>query len=292
VTLFSARSLGNSSQVKSGNVDPPTVEGFGNEWRAFDQSALEESEWQTLFERYFNIFPWDDLPERAEGFDLGCGSGRWAAGVAPRVGRLHCIDPALEALTVARRNLADLEQVEFHHAAVDAIPLADDSQDFGYCLGVLHHVPDTAAGLASCVAKLKVGAPFLLYLYYALDNRGAGFRAAWHISDLLRRGISRLPFVLRRPVCDLFAALVYWPLARGAALGEAMGLDVAHWPLSPYRRGSFYTMRTDTLDRLGTRLEQRFSRQQIAVMMEAAGLGDIRFSENVPYWVALGYRRG
>jgi len=49
-------------------------------------------------------------------------------------------------------------------------------------------------------------------------------------------------------------------------------------------------MRTDALDRFGTRLEQRFTRDEIAHMMEAAGLVDIRFSEKMPFWVAVGRR--
>jgi 2-polyprenyl-3-methyl-5-hydroxy-6-metoxy-1,4-benzoquinol methylase len=32
-------------------------------------------------------------------------------------------------------------------------------------LGVLHHIPDTAAAMRDCVRKLKLGAPFLFYLY-------------------------------------------------------------------------------------------------------------------------------
>ncbi len=40
-------------------------------------------------------FPWHTLPDEAVGFDLGCGSGRWARFVGRRVGRLFCVDPAL-----------------------------------------------------------------------------------------------------------------------------------------------------------------------------------------------------
>ena len=49
-------------------------------------------------------------------------------------------------------------------------------------------------------------------------------------------------------------------------------------------------MRTDTLDRFGTRLEQRFSRQQVLEMMERSGLERIVVSEAVPYWTAVGFR--
>src|SRR5687767_4550454 len=161
--------------LKSGtepkNLDHPTVHGFGEEWSAYDQSALVGEEYRKLFDGYFRILPFDELPADAEGFDLGCGSGRWAAGVAPRVGLLHCIDPSKAALDVARQQLRGHANIRFHLAAADIIPLADGSQDFGYSLGVLHHVPDTAGALIGCARKLKPGAPFLVYLYYALDDQ-------------------------------------------------------------------------------------------------------------------------
>ena len=88
------------------NVDSRTVDGFGDEWDAFDQTGFAGTEFEGWFDAYFGIFPFDRLPPAAEGFDLGCGSGRWALGVAPRVGTLHCIDPAEKALEVARRSVA------------------------------------------------------------------------------------------------------------------------------------------------------------------------------------------
>lgn len=270
------------------NIDPLTVAGFGAEWEAFDQSALGDEERRTLFDRYFAIFPFEDLASDAEGFDLGCGSGRWASLVAPRVGRLHCIDPSERALSVARQALGSRSNVDFHLAGADSIPLAPGSQSFGYSLGVLHHIPDTPAALRDCVSHLRPGAPFLVYLYYALDNRPAWFKWTWRASEVPRLLISRLPFVLRKAVTTAIAAMVYWPLAGGARIVERRGGNVADWPLSSYRHLSFYTMRTDALDRFGTRLEQRFSRHEIERMMLDAGLTDIRFSDREPFWVACG----
>lgn len=277
---------------RSSNIDPLTVSGFGDEWAAFDQSKLQGTEYQQLFDAYFGIFPFDSLPPRSEGFDLGCGSGRWAAGVAPRVGILHCIDPSEQALEVARRRLAELPNVHFHLAASHSIPLADGSQDFGYSLGVLHHIPDTRAALEDCTRKLKAGAPFLLYLYYRFDNRPGWFVAVWKMSEVLRRRISRMPFRFRKAITTVFATFFYWPLARFYAVLEKVGCDVSHFPLSGYRNLSFYTMRTDALDRFGTRLEQRFTRSEVAAMMRSAGLKDIRFREAEPFWVACGRRDG
>jgi ubiquinone/menaquinone biosynthesis C-methylase UbiE len=271
------------------NVDEKVVAGFGDEWSRFDQSELSAEEHAAMFDNYFNIFPWNNLPENAVGFDLGCGSGRWAKMVAPRVGKLHLIDPS-NALEVARRNLKDADNCEFHLATVEEIPVENDSQDFGYSLGVLHHIPDTEAGLQACVDKLKAGAPFLLYLYYRFDNRPAWFRALWKMSDVVRRGVSRMPHSLRFVTSQVLAAGVYFPLARTAKVLEKSGANVERFPLSQYRNNSFYTMRTDALDRFGTSLEKRFTKDEIKTMMENCDLEHITFSET-SFWTAVGYKK-
>src|SRR5262245_16062716 len=275
---------------KAPNLDRTTVEHFGAEWRRFDQRGFPRAELRWTFAEYFALFPWDRLPRDAAGFDAGCGSGRWAALVAPRVGWLHCIDASAEALSVAQKSLAGLGNVSFHAASLDAMPLADTSMDFGYSLGVLHHLPDPAAGLAACVRKLKRGAPMLVYIYYAFENRPAWFRLVWRGSDALRQLLSRAPFPLKSAVAELLAACVYWPLARGAQVYERLGGNVANWPLGAYRWRSYYAMRTDALDRFGTRLERRMTRAQIMGLMETAGLCDIRFREAVPFWCAIGHK--
>jgi len=271
------------------NIDPKTVASFGDEWSRFDQSGMSDEEAAKAFNEYFAVFPWDSLPAAAEGFDMGCGSGRWARWVVPRVGRLHCLDPS-KALEVARKHMASFDNVAFHKASVDSSGLLPASQDFGYSLGVLHHVPDTAAAIRSCAELLKPGAPFLLYLYYAFDNRPFWFRALWRLTDLARHLIYPLPRRLKQFVTDVIATLVYWPLARLSRLIARMGYGVGSVPLSFYRDHSFYTMRTDARDRFGTPLEKRFTRSQIEKMMLDAGLKEIRFSESAPYWCAVGVK--
>jgi len=271
------------------NCDPHTVASFGDEWQRFNQNGMATVESERVFGDYFSIFPWDQLPSNAEGFDMGCGSGRWARHVAPRVGRLHCIDPS-SALSVARQTLADLSNVHFHQASVAGSGLPPNSQDFGYSLGVLHHVPDTAAAINSCTELLKPGAPLLLYLYYAFDNRPRWFRWLWQLSNTARLLICHLPPRPKQLITDLIASTVYWPLARFAAIVEAAGLPVTSFPLSFYRRCNLYTMRTDARDRFGTPLEHRFTRDQIRQMCTAAGLVDLRFSARAPFWCVLGFK--
>jgi ubiquinone/menaquinone biosynthesis C-methylase UbiE len=276
------------------NIDEKVAKGFGDEWSTFRQGEndLTPAQRRAIFENYFAIFPWDALPaDGGTGLDAGCGSGRWSMGVAPRVRHLHALDASADALAVARQNLSPFRNVTFHHASVGNIPLPDRSLDFAFSLGVLHHVPDTQKAIDAIAAKLKPGAPFLIYLYYAFDNRPVWFRGVWAVSDVLRKAVSRMPHPARFAVSQAIAACVYWPLTRLALIAERLGKAPDSVPLSWYRDKSFYVMRTDAYDRFCTRLEQRFTRAQISDMLRAAGFRDIVFSEREPFWCAAGFKK-
>jgi SAM-dependent methyltransferase len=275
------------------NVDPKVAAGFGHEWSTFRQNDTEFTtlDREAIFHSYFHIFPWSELPPEPVGIDVGCGSGRWSVMVAPKVGHLHLLDASADALDVARQNLSSISNVTFHLASVADIPLRQNSLDFAFSLGVLHHVPDTVAAIHAVAAKLKVGAPFLIYLYYALDNRPWWYRAIWRFSNIFRLMISPLPATARLIVSQIIAVVVYWPLARFATIVERAGFSPAAIPLESYRGRSFYVMRTDAYDRFCTRLEKRFTRRQIQQMLEVAGFEKIRFSDCVPYWCAIGKKR-
>ncbi len=101
--------------------------------------------------------------------------------------------------------------------------------------------------------------------------------------------MSRLPHSGRYVASQILAASVYFPLARTAKILENIGVSVDNFPLSQYRNNSFYTMRTDALDRFGTRLEQRFTKVEMEEMMKRSGLEKITFSET-SFWTAVGYK--
>ncbi len=272
------------------NIDEKVVNDFGKEWEAFNHRNMEQSLLDSAFDSYFHIFPFDKLTN-GEGFDMGCGSGRWAKFVAPKVGFLNCIDPSEVALKQAKSNLHHFQNCAFECEGVDSNSLKNHSQDFGYSLGVLHHIPDTLLALEACATKLKSGAPFLLYLYYRFDNKPKGYYFLWKISDLLRRVISKLPFVMKFFISQLIALIIYLPIARFALLAEKIGIEVTNFPLTWYRNESFYILRTDALDRFGTRLEQRFTKTEITSMLDHAGFERIEFSDREPFWTVLSYKK-
>jgi ubiquinone/menaquinone biosynthesis C-methylase UbiE len=275
------------------NLDPRVARGFGREWSTFRQDSyhLTQQQRQAIFDDYFRIFPWHLLPPGGGvGLDVGCGTGRWSLLLAPRVQHLHLLDPSAEALNVAKQNLSSVQNVTYHRHSVANIPLPQKSLDFAFSLGVLHHVPDTQAAIVAIADKLKPNAPFLVYLYYALDNRPIWYRLLWRLTNLARLVVSRLPHPLRLVLSWTVAALIYWPLARVARLVSRRGRSASALPLSYYADKSFYVMRTDAYDRFSTRLEKRFRRSEIDRMLMRAGFKNVMFSSKQPFWCAVGIK--
>ena len=273
--------------------DKKVIEDFGEEWRRFSQvNEITADESDYIFNGYFKIFPKDFFKDETKiGFDMGCGSGRWAKYIAPKVSVLHCVDPSLAALEVAKKNLSENKSCNFICSKAEEFDLQDQSMDFGYSLGVLHHVSNTEQSLVNCVAKLKKGAPFLLYLYYKLDNRSWIYKLIWRFSNIFRLIICRMPFSLKKIVTDFIAVIIYYPMSKLALFVNKLGLNDSFLPLSFYKFSSFYTMRTDSLDRFGTSLEKRYTKNTMLELMIDSGLENITFSETEPFWVAVGYKK-
>ncbi len=272
------------------NLDKKTVKSFSDQWVRYDQSGMDNKEALKIFNSYFSIFPWKKISKSSNGFDMGCGTGRWAKFVAPKVGKLHCIDPS-EAIHVAKKKLKKFKNIKYYQKSLDQSSLKENSQDFGYILGVLHYVPNAQAAIKSCVKLLKPGAPILMYIYYSLDNRPLWFRLLWNFSNLLRLIISKLPKIFNFFICDFIALFVYYPLAKFSFILEKIGLNFHNFPLYFYRNLSFYVMRTDSRDRFGSPMEKRYSKKKITLMMKNAGLEKIKFKNSLPFWTVVGFKK-
>lgn len=270
--------------------DTDTVESFGGEWEKF--SVFDQDELEAVASQYFDILDFHELGNDSNVLDVGCGSARWERILAPKVGFIEAVEPS-RAVGVACRQTADLENVRVTQAGVEEVPFPDESFDLVMSLGVLHHIPATADALEKITKKAKLGGKVLIYLYYSFDNRGLLFKALHCASEVLRSVVSTLQDPLKLTACDIIAATVYLPLVSLSRLLRWLSPQSEVYrtvPLSFYVDRSFYIMRNDALDRFGTPLEQRFSRIEIEAMMRRAGLSDIKFSSQEPYWHVVGTR--
>jgi ubiquinone/menaquinone biosynthesis C-methylase UbiE len=269
-----------SSFIKSdeANLDKKTVQSFGDEWSKFDK--FEQEDIQSSGDEYFDIVGDNHINKSTMALDVGCGTGRWSRFIAERVGFLEAVDPSMALVSAVNYN-KDKENIRFTHASVSNIPFENDSFDFAMCLGVLHHIPDTAEGVKKIFEKIKPNGFFLLYLYYSLDSRGILYKTLFKASNSIRWVVSKLPQALKMVVCDLIALFVYLPLVTFSRIVKYLGGTEIYnkLPLAYYENKNFTIMRNDSLDRFGTPLEQRFSKIEINKMIEDAGFVDITFSD-------------
>lgn len=275
---------------KSENIDHKTVEAFGEEWLSFNQ--FSDKDLADIMTHYFDIVTPYMLNAQSNVIDLGCGSGRFIKALLPRAKHLVGLDPG-KAILAADQLIGPSDKVTLIQADIDSIPFPDNHFDFAYSLGVLHHIPNTRQALQRCVQKVKKNGYFLLYLYYNLDNRTWPYRLIFRISDLIRQVVSRLPAAPKKQACNLLAICLYMPFVGLCKLLKKIGAPTTfrqRIPLFFYEDKSWYIIRNDALDRFGTPLEQRFSRAEIETMMKDAGLGNIVFSEQTPYWHAVGQK--
>ncbi len=272
------------------NSDKITIESFGEEWSKF--SSFNSDEITNIGNEYFDIVDFKDFDSDAKVLDLGCGTGRWSIYLASKFNEVYSLDPS-DAIFSAAELTSEFKNIYLIKASSENIPFDDNTFDFAISLGVLHHIPDTEQALNTLVRKIKKGGKCLIYLYYSLDNRGFMYKLVFKFSNIFRFVISKLPARVKSIVCDIIAFTVYIPLI-GISKSTSMFISKnlgSKLPLSYYSDKSLNVIRNDSLDRFGTPLEQRFSKLKIKEMMEKSGLYNITFSENKPYWHAIGQKK-
>lgn len=266
--------------------DNPIIAGFDDEWSRFRDVGTKDQ--ADVYALYFDLLPVARLAKDQTVLDAGCGGGRWAFEVSKRGPRVIAVDLG-RSVEVARAN-TDPDRVDCVQADLESLPLGTDTVDWAYSLGVLHHTRTPERALANIVNAVRPGGLVLLYLYYALDQRGPLYHTLFVAADVTRRLLSRQPRFVVRVIATFIASVVYWPLARFAAFLERAGAGVlaAKLPLGFYRHLSFGTMLNDSLDRFGTRLERRYTRAEMTALMHAAGLVDVTLSSSPPFWHGVG----
>jgi len=283
--VFNNSSIADFVQIESdANLDKRTVESFGNEWLKF--SLFEPGEIERMGKEYFDLLGATSVDENSYALDLGCGTGRWSYYLSPHVKFIEAIDPS-DSVFSAIRLTGEKKNIRVTRASVDNIPFADNTFDFVFSLGVLHHIPDTEAALKKIIQKIRPGGHFLVYLYYNLDNRGKIYKTLFKLSNPIRRIISSMPRVLKQFLSEIIAFAVYLPFVFAARICRALFPRKNFYkriPLSYYHDKSFTVIRNDALDRFGTPLEKRFSKSVIEKMLQNAGFMNIIFSERAPFW--------
>jgi len=269
------------------NIDIEVVNSFGEEWLKFQYFSDEMI--ISCGEEYFDLISDDILNKNSYVLDIGCGSGRWTKYLTGRAGFIEAIDPS-NSIFAADNLLENISNVRLAKAAIESIPFNNETFDFVMSVGVLHHTPNPPKAMIDCVKKVKKGGYFYCYLYHNLESKNWLSKVLFRSGEQIRKIVCRLPMRTKAYVCDVIAVVVYLPIIFCVRLLIAGGFKktALEMPLGAYHNKSFFIIRNDSLDKFGTRLEHRYSKQEIEEMMLNSGLVDIKISDGIPYYHAIG----
>lgn len=89
--------------------------------------------------------------------DIGAGTGFVAAGLAPLVKRVYVVDGSAAMLEVAKKNLSQFANIEYHEAEGSSLPFPDESLDAVFANMYLHHATDPLTAVREMVRVLRPG---------------------------------------------------------------------------------------------------------------------------------------
>jgi SAM-dependent methyltransferase len=146
-----------------------TRDSFGYQWTTFKEMVIDFRE---NFLNYIHPVEPSFFPGKL-GLDLGCGFGRHIYNAAHFGAEMVGLDIS-DAIESTRENTRDLPNVHLVQADIYHIPFRPGTFDFGYSIGVLHHLPDPEAGFTALVRVVKPRGSVFVWVYSkkrALMNR-------------------------------------------------------------------------------------------------------------------------
>ena len=247
-------------------------ERFGYEWDAYaDILPIYEEQ----FRRWTPFLSQADWRGKTI-LDVGCGMGRnsfWPMTYGAAGGVAADLDD--RSLAAARRNLERFQTLDVMKLSAYDLPF-QDRFDIAFSIGVIHHLEFPERALARMVHAVKPGGQVAIWVYGLENNR-------WLISGLnpLRKAMfSKMPIGLVHHL-SLYPTALLWVLLR-------LGVQpIAYFKL--IAKFGFGHLRSIVFDQMLPRIAFYWSRQEVAALMTAAGLEDVRLDwVNEMSWAAIG----
>jgi ubiquinone/menaquinone biosynthesis C-methylase UbiE/uncharacterized protein YbaR (Trm112 family) len=180
------------------------ADAFSMEWNSFKKAHLKKFTGLDYLDesfREFIDFPIDRLKGKLV-LDAGAGLGRFSEVVTDHGGTCVAVDLSY-AIDAARENLHERENIFFIQADIFRLPFKDETFDFVYSWGVLHHTPDPPKAFQQLPRLVKQGGKLMIFVYAKYN------KAYLKTTFAYRKITTRLPQKLLLKLCYIAIPLYY-----------------------------------------------------------------------------------
>ncbi len=169
------------------SIEEKTSDVYTSLWKSFDKKTLYEESKELILKRMSKEVIEKTITGKTV-LDMGCGSGRYSLGLsslgAKKVTGVDISEKAYsQSVLIAKEENLD---VDFMEANFLELPFEDESFDFVFSNGTLHHSSSIEKSLGQLNRVLKKGGNSFIYLYAT----GGIF---WDTRDVMRRVFSNIP---------------------------------------------------------------------------------------------------
>lgn len=265
-----------------------TGRSFGYLWSRFSDRREIPSSYH--YQRMREALPLPPL--RGVVLDAGCGEGIDLLNAArSSEARVIGVELSEGGARSCRRRTTGQPNAQVVQADLNRLPFSEETFDFIYSYGVLHHLDRPARGMSELVRVLKPGAQVAVYLYEDFSDRRGLWKILLAAANGLRGITTRLPHPLLFLLCAAASPVVWLLFTVPYLLLKRLPGRKRIAETFPFRHGKGpFSLTGDLFDRFGAPVERRFSRHQTEQLLREAGLEKISVGKNRG-WVALGAKQ-
>ena len=237
------------------------VDNFSFEWHTHRSTQLDsQTGTKESTENFKRItgFDLNDLVGKLV-LDSGCGSGRYSEVAANAGAEVVAIDLSF-AVDAAWTNLGKRKNVHILQADIFKLPFRNETFDYIFSLGVLHHTPDCKGAFMHLPPLLKKEGKISIFVY----SKKAHFLA----TDVLRVATTRMDKKHLYSLCRTVVEPVY-TLTKIPLIGFPFRAFISTHPSKEWRA-------LDTFDWYSPKYQSKHSHDEVVAWFTEAGLTEIK----------------